>query len=172
MSTLKTQMITTAIRIITGSAISNQLALASPVHPVPSKLACSCPLKVPRKLCNTHQFLVWSNYRSSPHWSSFIHPEGKAYFSRNSGVTVVTKANMYDGDTADKVCASRIFWRRLSFDSILFQINIFFIWLFTTMQNIDAMVRKEPKTNCHINDRQSSFQDNDLTPDLTTWRLT
>src|SRR5277367_3592291 len=92
MSTLKTQMITTAIRIITGSAISNQLALASPVHPVPSKLACSCPLKVPRKLCNTHQFLVWSNYRSSLHWSSFIHPEGKAYFSRNSGVTVVTKA--------------------------------------------------------------------------------
>jgi hypothetical protein len=40
-----------------------------------------------------------------PQWSSFIHPEGKVYFSRNSGVTVVTEAYMYDCDTADKVCA-------------------------------------------------------------------
>lgn len=40
-----------------------------------------------------------------PQWSAFIHPEGKAYFYRDSGLPVVTEAYMYDPDTAEKVCA-------------------------------------------------------------------
>jgi hypothetical protein len=40
-----------------------------------------------------------------PQWSAFIHPEGKEYFYRHSGLPVVTEAPMYDPKTAEKVCA-------------------------------------------------------------------
>ena len=40
-----------------------------------------------------------------PQWSTFIHPEGKEYFYKDSGLAVVTEARMYDPKTADKVCA-------------------------------------------------------------------
>jgi hypothetical protein len=40
-----------------------------------------------------------------PQWSAFIHPEGKEYFYRDSGVPVVTEARMDDPGTAEKVCA-------------------------------------------------------------------
>jgi predicted regulator of Ras-like GTPase activity (Roadblock/LC7/MglB family) len=40
-----------------------------------------------------------------PQWFTYIHPEGKEYFYRNSGLRVVTEARMYDRKTADKVCA-------------------------------------------------------------------
>jgi hypothetical protein len=38
-------------------------------------------------------------------WSAFIHPEGKSYFYRKSGLAVVTEAYMYDQNTVDRVCA-------------------------------------------------------------------
>lgn len=39
-----------------------------------------------------------------PQWSQYIHPEGKAYFWRDSGLSIVTEACMYDPETAEKVC--------------------------------------------------------------------
>jgi len=40
-----------------------------------------------------------------PQWSACIHPEGKEYFYRESGLPVVTEARMYDPKIANKVCA-------------------------------------------------------------------
>ena len=40
-----------------------------------------------------------------PQWSACIQPEGKEYFYRDSGLSVVTEARMYDPRTANKVCA-------------------------------------------------------------------
>ncbi|PPQ81676.1 hypothetical protein CVT25_013354 [Psilocybe cyanescens] len=39
------------------------------------------------------------------HWSPFIHPEGKLYFHRNSGLSVVTDAYLYTSEIGEQICA-------------------------------------------------------------------
>ena len=38
-------------------------------------------------------------------WSDLVHPEGKIYFHRSSGLRVVTESYLYDPVTAEKISA-------------------------------------------------------------------
>ncbi|KIM35667.1 hypothetical protein M413DRAFT_449623 [Hebeloma cylindrosporum] len=40
-----------------------------------------------------------------PQWSDSVHPEGKVYFHRNSGLRVVTESYLYNRDTAENISA-------------------------------------------------------------------
>ena len=39
-----------------------------------------------------------------PQWSAFLHPEGKEYFYRDSGLPVVTEAHIHNPEIVEKVC--------------------------------------------------------------------
>jgi len=40
-----------------------------------------------------------------PQWSDSVHPEGKIYFHRNSGLRVVTESYLYNTNVAKAICA-------------------------------------------------------------------
>jgi len=40
-----------------------------------------------------------------PQWSDSVHPEGKIYFHRNSGLRVVTESYLYNSNVAEAICA-------------------------------------------------------------------